>query len=119
MHPEIDYIKIGQRIKTARQEKGYSQADLGALVDCSNNHISHIEVGQTKVSLPLLLKLAFVLEKNFDYFLLDTPYAQCESLIDTEMSEKLKKCNATTLVTINKIIDILLEQQELLLINQE
>ena len=72
MQPEIDYIKIGQRIKAARQEKGYSQADLGALVGCSNNHMSHVEVGQTKVSLAMLLKLAFVLEKNFDYFLLDT-----------------------------------------------
>ena len=77
MQPEVDYIKIGQRIKAARQEKGYSQADLGALVGCSNNHMSHVEVGQTKVSLAMLLKLAFVLEKNFDYFLLDTPYAKC------------------------------------------
>ena len=67
MQPEIDYVKIGQRIRAARLEKGYSQADLGALVGCSNNHMSHVEVGQTKVSLAMLLKLAFVLEKNFDY----------------------------------------------------
>ena len=39
--PEIDYVKIGQRIRAARLEKGYSQADLGALVGCSNNHMSH------------------------------------------------------------------------------
>ena len=45
--PEIDYVKIGQRIRAARLEKGYSQADLGALVGCSNNHMSHVEVGQT------------------------------------------------------------------------
>ena len=48
-HPEIDYKKIGMRIRAARLEKGYSQADLGALVGCSNNHMSHVEVGQTKV----------------------------------------------------------------------
>ena len=54
--PEIDYVKIGQRIRAARLEKGYSQADLGALVGCSNNHMSHVEVGQTKVSLAMLLK---------------------------------------------------------------
>ena len=71
MQPEIDYVKIGQRIKAARLEKGYSQADLGALVGCSNNHMSHVEVGQTKVSLAMLLKLSLVLEKNFDFFLLD------------------------------------------------
>ena len=111
---EIDYVKIGQRIKSARLEKGYSQADLGALVGCSNNHMSHVEVGQTKVSLAMLLKLAFVLEKNFDFFLLDTPYAKCDSIINTEIADKLKKCNATTLITVNKIIDALIEQQDML-----
>lgn len=112
--PEIDYVKIGQRIRAARLEKGYSQADLGALVGCSNNHMSHVEVGQTKVSLAMLLKLSIVLDKNFDYFLLDTPYAKCESIIDAEIARKLQACNATTLITLNKIIDALLEQQDLM-----
>lgn len=112
--PEIDYVKIGQRIKAARQEKGYSQADLGALVGCSSNHMSHVEVGQTKVSLAMLLKLAFVLEKNFDYFLLDTPYAKCDSIIDDEIAAKLKKCNVTTLITVGKLIDVLIDQQEMI-----
>lgn len=114
MQPEIDYVKIGQRIKAARLEKGYSQAYLGALVGCSNNHMSHVEVGQTKVSLAMLLKLAFVLEKDFDFFLLDTPYAKCDSIINVEIADKLKQCNATTLITLSKIIDALIEQQNML-----
>ena len=65
MQPELNYVKIGQRVKTARIEKGLTQADLGAMVGCSNNHLSHIEVGQTKVSLSMLLKLSSPLEKNF------------------------------------------------------
>ena len=115
MQPEIDYVKIGQRIKVARLERGYSQADLGALVGCSNNHMSHVEVGQTKVSLPMLLKLSLVLEKNFDYFLLDTPYAKCESIINTEIADKLNQCSAATLVTVSKILDALIDQQKMLL----
>lgn len=111
MQPELNYVKIGQRVKTARIEKGLTQADLGAMVGCSNNHLSHIEVGQTKVSLSMLLKLSSALEKNFDFFLLDTPYANNDSIIDTEIAQKLEKCNASTLVSINKIIDVLLEQQ--------
>lgn len=117
MQPEIDYIKIGQRIKSARLERGLSQADLGALVGCSNNHMSHVEVGQTKVSLSMLLKISLALEKDFDYFLLDTPYAKCESIINTEISDKLKRCNATTLVTVSKVLDALLEQQSMLSID--
>lgn len=119
MQPDIDYVKIGQRIKAARLEKGYSQADLGALVGCSNNHLSHVEVGQTKVSLAMLLKLAFALDKNFDFFLLDTPYAKCDSIINEEIAEKLKKCNATTLITVSKIIDTLIEQQNMLCTEQQ
>lgn len=114
MQPEIDYVKIGQRIKAARQEKGYSQADLGALIGCSNNHMSHVEVGQTKVSLAMLLKLSLVLEKSFDYFLLDTPYAMKDSLINAELSDKLRRCSVTTLITLNKVIDALIEQQEMI-----
>lgn len=114
IQPEIDYVKIGQRIKAARLEKRYSQADLGALVGCSNIHMSHVEVGQTKVSLAMLLKLAFVLEKNFDYFLLDTPYAKCDSIIDAGIATKLKKCNVTTLITVSKMIDVLIDQQEMI-----
>ena len=68
----------------------------------------------TTISLAMLLKLAFVLEKNFDYFLLDTPYAKCDSIIDNEIAAKLKKCNVTTLITVGKLIDVLIDQQEMI-----
>ena len=113
LQPELDYEKVGQRIKTARMEKNLNQADLGALVGCSNNHISHVEIGQTKVSLPLLLKIASTLDKDIDFFLLDTPYTSRERLINTELSKKLNQCNAMTLITISKIIDALIEQQNI------
>ena len=113
LQPELDYEKVGQRIKAARMEKNLNQADLGALVGCSNNHISHVEIGQTKVSLPLLLKIATSLDKDFDYFLLDTPSTSRERLINTELAEKLNQCNTTTLITISKIIDALIEQQNI------
>lgn len=51
MLPEIDFERIGQRVKQARIDKGYTQAELGEVIGCSNNHMSHIETGQTKVSL--------------------------------------------------------------------
>ena len=113
MQLELDYIKIGRRIKAARLEKGLNQSDLGAMVGCSNNHMSHVEVGQTKVSLSMLVKLSVILEKDFDYFLLDTPYVRQERIINSEISEKLKQCSSMTLVTVSKILDALLEQQEM------
>ena len=49
----------------------------------------------------------------FLHFYLDetTPYVRQERLIDTEILKKLKKCTPATLISVNKIIDILLEQQ--------
>ena len=71
------------------------------------------------VSLPMLLKLAYVLDKNFDYFLLDTPYAKCESIINSEISNKLNQCSATTLITVSRILDALIEQQDMLLAEEQ
>lgn len=114
MQPVIDFVHIGQRIRIARQEKGLNQAELGRMVGCSNNHMSHIEIGQTKVSLSMLLKISFVLEKDLNFFLLDTPFTQRDCIIDTEIASKLDRCNPTTLVAVNRMIDILLEQQQAL-----
>ena len=44
----------------------------------------------------------------------DTPYAKCDSIIDNEIAAKLKKCNVTTLITVGKLIDVLIDQQEMI-----
>lgn len=119
VRPEVDYLRIGQRIKSARLDQGLNQAELGKLVGCSNNHMSHIEIGQTKVSLSMLLRISYVLKKDLNYFLLDTPYAQRESIFNGEIAMKLEKCNATTLISVSKMIDILLEQQNALQFSDE
>ena len=102
MQPEIDFDKVGHRVRMARQRRGLTQAELSELVDCSNNHMSHIESGQTKVSLSLLLKLSYALDTSLDFFLLDTPYARRDALIDNEISQKLARCDRQTLLSVNK-----------------
>ena len=99
MQSDIDYIKIGQRIRRCRMERHMTQAELGAMIGCSNNHVSHIETGQTRVSNAVLMRIARTMEMSLDYFLLDTPYAQPQ----------------TILVAVNKILDSLLEQQDSLI----
>ena len=113
MQPIIDYFRIGQRVREARIAMGLTQAELAAIVDCSNNHISHIEVGQTKLPLDMLLKLSSALEKDVDYFLCDTPYVSKSHLIDTVIAEKLDKCTPQSLLMISGIIDVLIESQNL------
>lgn len=112
MLEEINYASIGNRVRTARLEKGMTQAELGEAAGCSNNHMSHIETGQTKVSLTMLLRISRALGYNIDYFLLDTPYVLPETLVSIEISQKLDMCTSRTLIVLNKILDILIDSQE-------
>lgn len=109
---EVDYEKIGARIKRLRTEKGLTQAELSDMAGCSNNYLSHVETAQSKVSLSVLLQIATALNTSLDYFLLDTTFARPDAIIETEISQKLHRCRPATLVAINHIIDALLEQEK-------
>ena len=62
---------IGQRIRKYRRAHSFSQEELAERVGISTTHMSHIETGNTKLSLAVLVKLALVLEVNTDDILFD------------------------------------------------
>lgn len=112
MPKEVDYAKLGQRIRKLRLEKGLTQAQLAEEIGCSNNYLSHIETAQCKLSLSMLLRLSYALGESTDYFLLDTPYAAKEAIINRDIASKLAKCSPATLNAVSRMIDTLLEQQK-------
>lgn len=59
---DINYEKIGQRIKRFRLQKKMPQEKLAELTGLSTPHMSHIETGSTKLGLPTIVKIANVLE---------------------------------------------------------
>ena len=112
MGKEVDYTKIGARIRKLRMEKGLTQAELSELADCSNNYLSHVETAQSKVSLTVLLRIATALDTSLDYFLLDTPFARPSTLMETEIAAKLQRCSPAALVAVNHMLDALLELEK-------
>lgn len=114
----VDFNRIGSRIRKLRTEKGLTQHQLAEMIGCSNNHLSHVEMGKNKVSLALLLRLSYTLEISLDYFLLDTPFARPDAVVDFEIAQKLQKCSPTTLIAVNQMIDTLLAQQEALSVKE-
>lgn len=58
----LHYGKIGEQIRYYRRKRGLSQEQLAEKVWISSTHMSHIETGQTKLSLPVLVDLAAALE---------------------------------------------------------
>ena len=57
----MDYYMIGQKIRKFRKSCGLSQEQLAEEVGISTTHLSHIETGNTKLSLPVFFKIASAL----------------------------------------------------------
>ena len=68
---EIDYAAIGRRIRTYRLARHLSQEILSEKADVTPAHFSHIERGNTKPSLPTLIRIANALEISIDDLLCD------------------------------------------------
>lgn len=65
----MDYVKLGIQVKRARVKRGFTQAKLAEMTGYSVQHISHIETGNTKLSVELLVELANALEVSLDQLL--------------------------------------------------
>ena len=68
----MNYFEIGQKIRRYRKEKGLSQEQLAEKVNISVTHMSHIETANTKLSLPVLVDIASVLQVQTDELLFDS-----------------------------------------------
>ncbi len=98
----MDYYKIGQKIRKYRKAKGLSQEELAEKVNISVTHISHIETGNTKLSLPVFVDLANALEVQADDLLSDAPSGRSNSL--DELSETLDSCSTQQVRMITDIV---------------
>ena len=67
----LDYKAIGQRIRKFRKLKNLSQEQMAEKINISTTHMSHIETGSTKLSLPVLVEIAEVLNVKTDNLLSD------------------------------------------------
>ena len=67
----MNYDEIGQRIRKIRKARRLSQEELAEKVGISTTHMSHIETGNTKLSLPVFVSIARALEVQTDSLLSD------------------------------------------------
>ena len=59
-------MKLGENIKRLRKKKNWSQTDLAEKIGTHLSHVNRIETGKYRPSLPVLIKLADVLEVSLD-----------------------------------------------------
>lgn len=99
---KLNYYQIGQRIRRCRKAQGLSQEQLAERVWISPTHMSHIETGNTRLSLPVLVDIARVLDVQTDELLSDR-------LVDPgvsfhEMNEVIEACSAKQLRILSDIL---------------
>lgn len=99
----MNYYEIGQRIRKFRKAYNLSQEELAERVGISTTHMSHIEIGNTKLSLPVFVDIANALSVQTDELLHDTPQNNKTS-IKQELAEILNSCSPQDAYIITDII---------------
>jgi transcriptional regulator with XRE-family HTH domain len=99
----MDYYAIGQRIRKIRKAYGLSQEELAEKIGISVTHMSHIETGNTKLSLPVFVDLAAALEIRTDDLLYDETTAERSSAVE-EIVRILGTCTTQQLKIMEDVL---------------
>ena len=99
----MDYFKIGQRIRKIRKARGLSQEELSERIGISTTHMSHIETGNTKLSLPVFVALAETLEVRAEDLLYDSANTDRVSSVDTILA-MLDGCSTQQIKVMEEIL---------------
>lgn len=101
----IDYHKLGEKVRLKRREAGYTQEKLAEICDISTGFLGHIESGTRAPSLETLYSLACALHSGIDYFLFDSAadndnlLEQISSAVRTKNSQAYTRfCNTVRIL---------------------
>ena len=104
----LDYKAIGARVREARFQQKVSQEKLAEWAELSLTHMSHIETGSTKVSLPSLVKVANALGVSLDELVCDS-LRQSREIYQDELSRITVDCSEKELRILTDTVKALKE----------
>lgn len=93
--------QIGHRIASRRKKMNIKQNVLAEKLDISNNHMSGIENGKEKPSIPLLAKICDSLNVTPDFILLGNMHS---NRVSKDLSDLLQLCSDEEIELIMKLI---------------
>ena len=107
----LDYKLIGDRLKKARLEKGYTQEKLSEILDVSIAYLSRIETGATHINLKRLNELCGILGVS-EAYILNGASNDSISYLNSELNSILKDCTPEKKELIYQIATIISEKNE-------
>jgi len=105
----MDFMKMGKRIKEERVKNKITQEHLAEMAGLSSHHISHIETGTTKPSIESLINICNSLNVTPDYVLFDSIYNSKEYLKD-ELATLLKGASTENIQLIIRLAKAVLDK---------
>lgn len=99
----VDYHAIGRRVKAARLKCGITQEVLAERTGLSLPHISNIETGNTKLSLPAIIRVANALSVSVDALLCDN-VKQAKVIFEAELQQLLSDCTTEELQVLVEVL---------------
>ena len=106
MKNELDYTKLGERLKEARIKKHMTQEELSEKIDSATSSISHLENGTHSPSLKTLIKICNVLEIGIDALLCDSLSAISSSYLDKDFEKLLSDCTVQEKKLLLRILEV-------------
>ena len=89
---KLDGMTIGQRIRTARQASGYTQAQLAEKIGIAQTLVSDYERGKINPAAEMLIRFAKALDTTTDQLLgLGKPDKRGKTHGNTRLVQRLKK----------------------------
>lgn len=105
---DVDYKALGKRIKIARINKDITQEVVAEKIDITASHMSNIETGKTKVSLPVLINIANALSVTVDELLCDN-VLNSKIIFEGEAKEIFNDCDE---YEVRMLVDVLKYMKE-------
>jgi len=99
----MNYYEIGQRIRKYRKALNLTQEQLSDKIGISTTHMSHIETGNSKLSLPVLVKIAGELAVQTDELIFDKPQINRTAMTD-EIVHILNSCSLHDMYVLADVI---------------
>lgn len=100
---ELDFYKIGKKIKEIRISQNLTQEYVANMANVNTSHISNIENNRVKISLPTLVYVCNALNTTIDYVLADE-YNNSSAAIEREILHEVHSFPDETKEQILKII---------------
>ena len=107
----LDYKLIGNRLRKARLDKGYTQEKLSEIMNVSVAYLSRIETGTAHINLKRLNEICNILDVS-EAVILNGASENSETYLNEELSSILRDCSPEDKELIYHIANIIIKKDK-------